>query len=136
MMGLSLFALLLAIIVNINGDIEKLDDRIRIYGGPEMVVEQGAWTLLLSISEPGIMIMTVMMKYVWISHNVAWGTLGIVLCVGMVLIVGGRYLHIKCKKINYFLADAKAPAKPKRSKIEPINLTEEAEMTPIRGATE
>ena len=63
MMGLSLFALLLAIIVNINGDIQKLDDGIRIYRGPEMVVKRGAWTLLLSISEPGIMIMTVMMKY-------------------------------------------------------------------------
>ena len=49
MMRLSLFALLLAIIVNINGDIPKLDDGIRIYGGPEMVVERGAWTLLLNI---------------------------------------------------------------------------------------
>ena len=47
----------------------------------------------------------------------------------------GRALLVY-KMINYFLADAKAPAKPKRSKIEPINLTEEAEMTPIRGATE
>ena len=53
----------------------------------------------------------------WIGHNIAWGILGIVLCVGMVLIAGGRYIYIKRKKIHYFLADAKKPDKPKRSNL-------------------
>ena len=68
---------------------------------------------------------------VWISHNVAWGTLGIVLCVGMVLILGGRYIYIKRKKIHYFLADAKPPpVKPPRTGTSHDRLTEEVETTP------
>ena len=63
----------------------------------------------------------------WIGHNIAWGSLGIIFCVGLALIVGGRYLYIKRKKIHYFLADAKAPAKPKRSGIE----HEDVEMTSV-----
>ena len=48
---------------------------------------------------------------------------------GMVLIVGGRYIYIKRKKIHYFLADAKKPDKPKRSNlIEHVSLTENIEM--------
>ena len=65
----------------------------------------------------------------------AWGSLGIVLCVGMVIAILGRYLYIKRKKINYFLADAKAPAKPKISNTDGVNLTEEVEMTSVRGVT-
>ena len=38
----------------------------------------------------------------WIGHNIAWGSLGIVFCVELALIVGGRYLYIKRKKIHYF----------------------------------
>ena len=67
---------------------------------------------------------------VWISHNVAWGALGIVLYVGMVLILGGRYIYIKRKKIHYFLADAKSsPVKPPRAGTSQDRLTEEIEMT-------
>ena len=67
---------------------------------------------------------------IWISHNVAWGALGSVLCVGMVLILGGRYVYMKRKKIHYFLADAKAsPVKPPRAGTSQDRLTEEIEMT-------
>ena len=65
----------------------------------------------------------------WIGHNIAWGSLGIVCCVGLVLIVGGRYAYLKRKKIRYFLDDAKKPVKPPRSGISQDRLTEEIEMT-------
>ena len=62
----------------------------------------------------------------WIGHNIAWGSLGIVFCVGLVLIMGGRYLYIKRKKIHYFL-DAKAPEKSKRKPVKHIELRSNVE---------
>ena len=64
----------------------------------------------------------------WIGYNIAWGSLGIVCCVGLVLIVGGRYAYLKRKKIRYFLDDVKKPVKPPRSGTSHEKLTEEIEM--------
>ena len=50
----------------------------------------------------------------FIGHSVAWGAMGIGLIVLILCAILGRYLYVKRKKINYFLADAKKPAKPPR----------------------
>ena len=69
----------------------------------------------------------------FIGHSVAWGAMGIALIVLILGSIVGRYIYAKRKKINYFLADAKQPAKPPRAGIshaKPTEETEEIETTP------
>ena len=65
----------------------------------------------------------------FIGHSVAWGAMGIACIILILGAVLGRYIYVKRKKINYFLADAKQPAKPPRTGISHAKLTEETEET-------